>query len=76
MPAKRHDAEGDERAEHQEVAMRKVDDAHDAEHEIETDADQAEIQAEQNAGDERVDQHQRARSRHPVSDPRPHHGRG
>ena len=39
--------------------MREVDDAHDAEHEVEADADQAEIQPEQNAGDERIDQHQR-----------------
>ena len=37
--------------------MRKIDDAHDAEHEIEADSDQAEIQPEQHAGDERVDQH-------------------
>ncbi len=39
--------------------MREVDDAHDAEHEVETDTDQAEVQTEQNAGDERVSQHQR-----------------
>ncbi len=37
--------------------MRKIDDAHDAEHEIEADADQAEIEPEQHAGDERVGQH-------------------
>ena len=37
--------------------MRQVDDAHDAEHEIEADPDQAEIQTEQHAGDERVNQH-------------------
>jgi hypothetical protein len=35
--------------------MRKIDDAHDAEHQIEADTDQAEIQTEQNAGDERLD---------------------
>ena len=35
--------------------MREIDDAHDAEHEIEADADQAEIQPEQHAGDERID---------------------
>ena len=50
-------AERDEGAEHQHVAMRKVDDAHDAEHEIEADADQAEIEPEQHAGDQRIDQH-------------------
>ena len=48
------DPERDERAEHQEIAMRKIDDAHDAEHQVEADTDQAEIQAEQNAGDERI----------------------
>ena len=50
-----HDAEGDERAQHQKIAMREIDDAHDAEHEIEADPDQAEIQTEQHAGDERID---------------------
>ena len=39
--------------------MRQIDDAHDAEHEVETDTDQTEIKAEQNAGDERISQHQR-----------------
>jgi hypothetical protein len=34
--------------------MRQIDDAHDAEHQIETDADQAEIQSEENACDQRV----------------------
>jgi len=36
--------------------MRKVDDAHDAEHKIEADPDQAEIQTEQDAGDQRINQ--------------------
>ena len=55
MPARRHDAEGDKGPEHQKIAMREIDDAHDAEHEVEADPDQAEIQTEQHAGDERVD---------------------
>ena len=76
MPASADDAERDEGAEHQEVAMRKIDDAHDAEHEIEADADQAEIQPEQNAGDERVNQHQRVAPGSRLRDPQPHHGRG
>src|SRR5579863_867421 len=37
--------------------MREIDDAHDAEHEVETDTDQAEVQSEENACDQRIDQH-------------------
>jgi hypothetical protein len=34
--------------------MRQIDDAHDAEHEIETDSDQAEVQSKENARDQRI----------------------
>ena len=77
MPDMRERAEGDEGAEHQEVAMRKVDDAHDAEHEVEAEADQAEIEPEQHAGDERIDQHQRLGSRRQrATSANCRHGRG
>jgi len=69
-------AERDERAQHQDVAVRKVDDAHDAEHEIEPDPDQAEIEPEQDAGDQRIDQHQRVRPQRPVFRLASRHGRG
>ncbi len=45
------------RAEHEEIAMRQIDDAHDAEDEIEPEPDQREIQAEQNSGQQAVGQH-------------------
>jgi hypothetical protein len=35
--------------------MREIDNAHNAENEIETDTDQAEIQSEENACDQRID---------------------
>ena len=44
-------------AQHQEIAMREIDDAHDAEHEIEPEAHETEVEAEQNAGEEGIDEH-------------------
>ena len=40
--------------------MREVDDAHDAEHQVEAEPHQGEIEAEHHAGDDRADQHARA----------------
>ena len=42
--------------------MRQVDDAHDAEHEIQPEPDQGEIEAEQHAGEEAVELSIAARS--------------
>ena len=50
----REQPERQERAQHQKVAMRQIDDAHDAEHEIEPEPDQGEIEAEQNAGEQQL----------------------
>ena len=37
--------------------MREIDDAHDAEHEIEPEPDEGEIQAEEQSGEQRIRQH-------------------
>src|SRR5204862_7945586 len=54
---KREQPERQERPEQQDIAKRQIDDAHDAEHEVEPETDQGEIQAEQEAGEQRVGQH-------------------
>jgi hypothetical protein len=53
----REQPERQEGSQHQKVAVRQVDDAHDAEHEIEPEPDQGEIEAEQDAGEHTVEQH-------------------
>ena len=49
--------EGEIGAKHQEVAVRKVDDAHDTEDEVQTEADEAEIQPVQQSREHRIDKH-------------------
>ena len=53
----REQPERQKRAQHQKVAMRQIDDAHDAEHEVEAKPDQRKIEAEQQAGRQAIRKH-------------------
>ena len=74
----REQPERQECAQHQEIAMRQIDDAHDAEHEVEPEPDQGEVEPEQQTGEQAVGEHS-ARSAAVglgSSQPRNCHGRG
>ena len=53
----REQPERQESAQHQKVAMRQIDDAHDAEHEVEPEPDQGEVEPEQQTGQQAVGEH-------------------
>ena len=61
------DEEGDVHPEHQQIAVREVDDAHDAEHERQPDADEGVDPADQDATQQRLQEqhHPQLRPRRP-----------
>ena len=56
--------------------MREIDDAHDAEDEVQAESDEREVEPEDETGDEGVDQHEAGARRFPLTPALSRKGRG